>query len=167
MANLKTTGMALATIGLPDWAIALLLVLFAVPASEGALGFFNTVVLQFLQPTRLVGYEFKEGVPAEARTLVVVPTLIGSRDDVEDAVRKLEVHHLANMTGEVHFALLSDWLDSKVEQDTADDEILAFAQSEIALRQRRKHRLHRGDLAHVMSQPEDLADQSFGQLRAR
>lgn len=124
-------GGALSAIGLPGWAVALLLVLFAVPASEGALAFFNTVVLQFLRPTRLVGYEFKEGVPAEARTLVVVPTLIGSRDDVEDAIRMLEVHHLANATGEVHFALLSDWPDSSVEQDTADEEILAFAQGEI------------------------------------
>ena len=105
--------------------------LFAVPASEGALAFFNTLVLLFLKPTRLVGYEFKEGVPAEARTLVVVPTLIGSRDDVEETVRKLEVHHLANATGEVHFALLSDWPDSNVEESTADGEILAFAQAEI------------------------------------
>jgi cyclic beta-1,2-glucan synthetase len=124
-------GSALHAIGLPAWAIGLLLVLFAVPASEGALGFFTTVVMQFLKPTRLIGYEFREGVPAAARTLVVVPTLIGSRDDVEDAVRMLEVHHLSNMKGEVHFALLSDWPDSKEEQDTADEEILAFAQAEI------------------------------------
>ena len=125
-------GSALETIGLSGGAIALLLVLFAVPASEGALAFFNTVVLLFLKPTRLVGYEFKEGVPAEARTLVVVPTLIGSRDDVEETVRKLEVHHLANAMGEVHFALLSDWPDSDVEESDADEEILAFARSEIA-----------------------------------
>ncbi len=124
-------GSALETIGLPGPAIALLLVLFAVPASEGALAFFNTVVLLFLKPTRLVGYEFKQGVPAEARTLVVVPTLIGSRDDVEETVRKLEVHHLANMTGELHFALLSDWPDSDVEQSAADEEILDFARAEI------------------------------------
>jgi cyclic beta-1,2-glucan synthetase len=124
-------GAALQAIGLPGPAIALLLMLFAVPASEGALGFFNTVVLLFLTPTRLVGYEFKGGVPAEARTLVVVPTLIGSRDDVEESVRKLEVHHLANMKGEVHFALLSDWPDSNVEESTADEEILAFARAEI------------------------------------
>jgi cyclic beta-1,2-glucan synthetase len=124
-------GQALDAIGLPGWAVTLLLVLFAVPASEGALAFFNTVVLLFLKPTRLVGYEFKEGVPAEARTLVVVPTLIGSRDDVEETVRKLEVHHLANATGEVHFAVLSDWPDSNVEESTADSEILAFAQAEI------------------------------------
>ena len=78
-----------------------MLVLFAVPASEGALGLFNTVVLLLLKPTRLVGYEFKDGVPAEARTLVVVPSLIGSRDDVEESVRNLEVHYLANMSGDI------------------------------------------------------------------
>ena len=109
-------GGALKAIGLPDAATALLLVLFSVPASEGALGFFNTLVLLFLKPTRLIGYEFKEGVPDDARTLVVVPSLIGSRDEVEETVRKLEVHHLANMHGELYFALLSDWPDSDSEQ---------------------------------------------------
>ena len=126
------TGAALKAIGLPDAAVALLLVLFSVPASEGALGFFNTIVLLFLKPTRLVGYEFKEGIPAEARTLVVVPSLIGSRDEVEETVRKLEVHHLANMHGDLHFALLSDWPDSNVELSVEDDELLNFARAEVA-----------------------------------
>ena len=125
-------GAALKALGLPDAAVALLLVLFAVPASEGTLGFFNTIVLMFLKPTRLVGYEFKEGVPAEARTLVVVPALIGSRDEVDETLRRLEVHHLANHKGEVSFALLSDWPDSPSEQRLEDDEILAFARSEVA-----------------------------------
>ena len=40
-----------------------MLALFAVPASEGALAFFNTVVSLFLKPTRLVGYDYKHGVP--------------------------------------------------------------------------------------------------------
>ncbi|WP_442578108.1 GH36-type glycosyl hydrolase domain-containing protein [Mesorhizobium sp. ASY16-5R] len=130
---LAASGMALAGIGLPGWAITLMLVLFAVPASEGAMSFFNTVVLLFLEPTRLPGYEFKEGIPPHARTLVVVPSLINSRDDVEEAVRTLEVHHLANMKGALHFALLSDWPDSDTEQSTADLEILDHAREEIAL----------------------------------
>ncbi|MDQ6435009.1 glucoamylase family protein [Mesorhizobium sp. LHD-90] len=129
---LIASGMALAGIGLPGWAIALMLVPFAVPASEGAMSFFNTVVLLFLKPTRLPGYEFKGGIPPAARTLVVVPSLINSRDDVEEAVRTLEVHHLANMKGALHFALLSDWPDSDTEQSTADLEILEHARAEIA-----------------------------------
>lgn len=126
------SGNALATLGLSLPAITLMLVLFAVPASEGALAFFNTLVLLFLKPTRLVGYEYKDGVPAEARTLVVVPSLIGSRDDVEESIRNIEVHHLANASGELYFALLSDWPDSKAEIDATDNEILQFAREQIA-----------------------------------
>lgn len=129
---LVVSGNALANLGLSVPSIVLMLALFAVPASEGALAFFNTVVSLFLKPTRLVGYDFRHGVPPEARTLVVVPSLIGSRDDVEENIRNIEVHHLANTAGEVYFALLSDWPDSKTEIDTADVEILEFARAEIA-----------------------------------
>jgi cyclic beta-1,2-glucan synthetase len=129
---LALTGSALAGLGLSAVSISLMLVLFAVPASEGALAFFNTIVLQFLKPTRLIGYEYKDGVPVEARTLVVVPSLIGSRDDVEENIRTLEIHHLANMSGELHFALLSDWPDSDTEQTPVDLEILQHARAQIA-----------------------------------
>ncbi len=127
-------GNALAALGLPSVTmpmIILLLVLFLVPASEGALAFFNTIVLKFLEPTRLIGYEFKDGVPVEARTLVVVPSLIGSRDDVDENVRNLEVHHLANMSGEIYFALLSDWPDSQAALSSDDREIYEYARIEI------------------------------------
>ena len=114
-----------------------MLALFAFPAMEGAVGLFNTLMLLFMTPTRLVGYEYKEGIPAEARTLVVVPALIGSRADVEELVHRLEVHHLANMRGELYYTLLSDWPDSRAEQTDADLELLAFARSEIAALNRR------------------------------
>ncbi|AZO08410.1 protein ndvB [Mesorhizobium sp. M3A.F.Ca.ET.080.04.2.1] len=129
---LVLSGNALAHLGLSAGSITLMLALFAVPASEGALAFFNTVVALFLRPTRLVGYDYKHGIPAEARTLVVVPSLIGSRDDVEENIRNIEVHHLANTAEEIHFALLSDWPDSKAEIDAADIEILQYARDEIA-----------------------------------
>jgi cyclic beta-1,2-glucan synthetase len=123
---------ALSLAGVPVPAIVLLLALFSVPASEGALGFFNAVMLLFLEPSRLVGYDYSDGVPAERRTLVVVPTLIGSRDDVEESARNLEVHYLANMTGELHFAMLSDWPDSNQETSSHDRDILNFATAQIA-----------------------------------
>ncbi len=122
---------SLVAAGLSASAIILLLVLFSVPASEGALGFFNTIALQFLRPSRLVGYEFKNGVPEEARTLVVMPSLIGSRDDVDENTRNLEVHFLANMKGAITFALLTDWPDSSSEQSSIDLDLLAYARGEI------------------------------------
>ena len=123
---------ALTAAEVPGWGIGLLLVLFALPGLEGMLSIFNATVLLLLKPTSLIGYEFKDGVPREARTLVVVPTLISSRDEIEESVRNLEVHFLANMHGDLHFALLSDWPDSPVEESPADLELLEHAQACIA-----------------------------------
>ena len=129
---LWVTGAALAALGLSGVAIGVMLVLFAFPATEATLGFFYTAVLLFLKPTSLIGYEYKDGIPAQERTIVVIPVLIGSRDDIEENVRNLEVHYLGNSKGDVRFALLSDWPDSDLEQRPSDLQLLAFAREEIA-----------------------------------
>ncbi|TWH30752.1 MULTISPECIES: glucoamylase family protein [unclassified Aminobacter] len=129
---LAATAWALTSAGFSSGTTTLLVLLFALPASEAAMGLFNTIVSTFVKPTRLIGYEYKQGVPAEARTLVAVPTMFGSRDDVDEAVRDLEVHYLANMTGELHFAILSDWPDSDDEQSPADKALLEHAQNQMA-----------------------------------
>ncbi|MET0943628.1 MAG: glucoamylase family protein [Mesorhizobium sp.] len=134
---LWVTGTALTALGLSGAVIALMLALFAFPATEATLGFFNTAVLLFLKPTRLVGYEYKEGIPSDERTIVVIPALIGSRDDVEENVRNIEVHYLGNSKGDVRFALLSDWPDSDLEQQQSDLQLLDFAREEIAKLNRR------------------------------
>jgi len=117
---------------IPNGAWLVMLVLFALPASEGATGLFNTLVTFFVTPSRLVGYEFRDGIPEDARTLVAVPCLIAKRDHVDELVRNLEVHYLANPRGEIHFALVSDWTDSEAEETPADLEVLEYAKREIA-----------------------------------
>jgi hypothetical protein len=47
-----------------------MLLLFALPASEGAAGLFNTLVTFFVTPMRLVGYEFIKGIPQDARNFI-------------------------------------------------------------------------------------------------
>ncbi|SIQ69987.1 cyclic beta-1,2-glucan synthetase [Rhizobium sp. RU35A] len=130
---LAIVGGFLAHAGMSTPVILLFLLMFSLPASEGATGLFNTLVTYVVKPARLVGYEFKEGIPADARTLVVVPCLITNRDTVDELVRNLEVHYLANPHGEIYFALLSDWRDSSVEQTDADLEVLEYARREVAL----------------------------------
>ncbi|NKL04840.1 protein ndvB [Rhizobium leguminosarum bv. viciae] len=125
-------GKFMANAGMGAFEIALLLIMFSVPASEGATGLFNTLLSFFVTPARLVGYEFKEGIPEDGRTLLVVPCLISNRDSVDDHVRNLEVHYLANPRGEIYFAMLSDWPDSEVEETPADLEVLDYARREIA-----------------------------------
>lgn len=102
------------------------------PTMDTAFALFNTLIAWFVPPSRLIGYEYKEGIPAEARTLVAVPTMITSRDSIDEQVRNLEVHYLSNPQGAVHFALVTDWADSKYEQSQDDLDLLEYAQKSIA-----------------------------------
>ncbi|NGO65361.1 protein ndvB [Rhizobium daejeonense] len=129
---LALVGYFLAQAGLSTPLILILLAMFSLPASEGATGLFNTLVTLMVKPSRLTGYEFKTGIPADARTLVAVPCLIAKRDDIDELIRNLEVHYLTNPHGEIYFALLSDWRDSSVEETPADLEVLEYAKQEVA-----------------------------------
>ncbi len=132
IAAMTVIGSFMVSAGMGPIEIALLLILFSLPASDGASGLFNTVLSFFVTPARLVGYEFKQGIPEDARTLLVVPCLISNRDSVDEMVRNLEVHYFANPRGEIYFALLSDWPDSEVEETSADLEVLEYARREVA-----------------------------------
>jgi cyclic beta-1,2-glucan synthetase len=117
----------------PVGAIGVLLMLtgLALPALDAAGALHRAVIGAIMPPSSLPGYEFKSGVPIEARTLVAIPCLISNRDTVSGLVRNLEVHYLANPDRELYFALVTDWADHSAEEAADDRELLAFAQSEI------------------------------------
>ncbi|MBZ9653920.1 GH36-type glycosyl hydrolase domain-containing protein [Phyllobacterium lublinensis] len=117
--------------GLPADLTLVFTLLAVFPAMETANGFVNWIIPMFMPPTRLIGFEYKNGLPQEAKTLVAVPTLITSRDSVDEHIRNLEVHYLTNPRGEVYFALLTDWADSKVEQTDNDLDIFDYAREKI------------------------------------
>ncbi|TAK02465.1 MAG: glycosyl transferase [Chloroflexota bacterium] len=111
--------------------ILLIALLAVVPASDLALALVNRLVTDVLGPRSLPRFELAEGVPTGLRTLVVVPTLLTSREEVEEQVGRLEIHYLGNPEGDVRFALLSDWLDAQSETVDGDDELLSTAAAAI------------------------------------
>ena len=130
--TLALVGLAFALLvaaGVSTLPAALLALLAGLPASEAATGLFNTLAAALARPSRLVGFEYVDGVPASARTLVVVPCMLTSRDAIDDLVRNLEVHYLSNTRGELVYALASDWPDADHETSPADEELLEFARA--------------------------------------
>ena len=137
---------------------ALLFVLALFPASEAALAVAQVTAARLFPPRRLPAYDFTAGVPETARTLVVIPCLLTSRDETDDLLRNLELHYLANPLGAVDFALLSDWVDHTAETRPDDTLLLAHARDGIerlALRYaatgRRFYLLHR----HRIHNPQE------------
>jgi cyclic beta-1,2-glucan synthetase len=112
-------------------ALLVVAILAVVPASDLAIALVNRVVTAVLDPRSLPRLELTEGVPSALRTLIVVPTLLTSAEDVEAQVGRLEVHYLANPDGDLRFALLSDWLDAPTESVPGDEELLSTAAAAI------------------------------------
>ncbi|MGB8524782.1 MAG: hypothetical protein WCD43_17600, partial [Candidatus Acidiferrales bacterium] len=118
--------------GLPTGYLVLLGLLAAIPASDLALALINRAVTDLLGPRTLARFALKEGVPAELRTFVAVPTLLISENGIKEQAERLEVHYLANPDGDLRFALLSDWVDAPTESLPNDEDLLATAVDSIA-----------------------------------
>ncbi|WP_068874802.1 glucoamylase family protein, partial [Phenylobacterium sp. CCH9-H3] len=102
------------------------------PALELAVAVVNAVVTHSVRATFLPALELASGVPSEHRTLLVVPMMLTSPEAVREQVEGLEIHHLASVEGDVHFALLSDWTDADQETLPGDAELLALAADGVA-----------------------------------
>ena len=107
------------------------------PASELAVLLVQRVVAALVPPRRLPRLDFAEGIPESARTMVVVPVLLGSVEEVERLLAHLEVQALGNLDPRIHFALLSDFKDARTLTVAGDDEILAAAVAGIEALNRR------------------------------
>ncbi|HET8624273.1 MAG TPA: hypothetical protein VFM14_11965, partial [Gemmatimonadales bacterium] len=108
----------------------LVVALFALlPANDIAVNVMNQLVTAFLPPRVVPKLDLHQpgGIPPGFRTAVVVPTLFGSVEAVDEALENLEVQYLANREAHLHFAVLSDFTDAPSETLPGDAAILERA----------------------------------------
>jgi len=114
--------------GFPFVAAILLLLL---PCSEAAIETINQLVRFLLSPRTIPRLDFQNGIPKECATVVAVPALLVSRDQVEHLVRALEIRYLGNEDENLYFALLTDPPDSATAFDEKD-ELAALCSARVA-----------------------------------
>ena len=122
-------GIALAYAYAQGWrgpGLLLLAVLTIVPASELTIQILQRIISAFIPPRRLPRLELTR-IPSNARTVVIVPTMLGSVEGVHDLIAHLEVQALGNVDPQIHFAILSDFRDAATETMPHDAEILEAA----------------------------------------
>ena len=110
------------------WVVGILAV---IAFSELGVVLVNWLATILVYPRALPRLDFSTGIPSDARTLVVVPTMIGDIDGVDALVDALEVRFLANRDDNLCFALLTDFLDADEETLATDAEVLAEARRSI------------------------------------
>jgi cyclic beta-1,2-glucan synthetase len=82
----------------------------------------NWLAMLFVHPRPLPRMDFSHGIPAAHKTMVVVPTMLGDAQTVQDLLERIEIHYAANRDPHLHFALLTDFKDAPQEDMPSDAE---------------------------------------------
>ncbi|HUG21622.1 GH36-type glycosyl hydrolase domain-containing protein [Piscinibacter sp.] len=133
----------LATIPSGWWMLAVAAVVL-LAASQLAVSLVNWASTVLVSPRPLPRMDFSFGIPPSSRTMVVVPTMLGSEQAIDDLAEQLEVRFLANRDAQLHFALLTDFQDAPEERRDDDDALLRHARDRIEALNRKHNPPHTG-----------------------
>jgi cyclic beta-1,2-glucan synthetase len=113
------------------WALGVVALLLGFPASDVAIAVVQRLCARWAPPRRLPRLDFTAEIPDQARTMVVIPTLLTSVPGVTELIEHVEVLALGNLDPRIHFAILSDFADAPAREMPGDAEIVAAARAGI------------------------------------
>ena len=136
--------------GMNKWMIVAVAVLCVLSVSQLAFSIINWVATLLARPCLLPKMDFSKGIPPEYKTMVVIPTIISSKQDVEELMEDMEVRFLANKNENLHFALLTDFKDATEEVLPEDEEIVNLAEENVIALNRKYGRVNSKDRKSVV-----------------
>lgn len=111
-----------------SWSFTVFLSLLAlIPASEVGLQIVSLLLTKILKPFVMPKFFFEQGIPAHLKTLVVVPSLLSSEEDIKNDISQLEIHYLANSDAPLRFGIFYDHTDAPEAHMPSDQERLDIA----------------------------------------
>ena len=107
-----------------SWILIISFIVFLIPASEIVIQIIQYILSKFVKPKMIPKIDFSNGIDKQNETIVVIPTILKSKEKVRELMNKLEVFYLANKSDNIYFALLGDCSESKNEEEKFDKEVV-------------------------------------------
>ncbi|WP_028400714.1 GH36-type glycosyl hydrolase domain-containing protein [Ectobacillus panaciterrae] len=104
-----------------------ILAALVLPVSEWVVTIVHKVICRCCRPTTLLRYDFSDKLPEDASTMVVMPIIWSSVEEVDDVINRLLVHYLANRQQNIYFGVLADFSDASTETQSDDRKIVTHA----------------------------------------
>ena len=104
---------------------SILFFLFSIiPISEIIIKVIQYILSKIVKPKLIPKIDFTDGITKENITMIIMPTILKSKKNVEEQFEKLEVYYLANKSDNLYFTLLGDCSTSSKEIEEYDDEVI-------------------------------------------
>jgi cyclic beta-1,2-glucan synthetase len=114
------------TVGIRQWqlhSVIWCLLVFAC-MTQLATTLVNWVTMLTIKPHVLPRMDYSKGLPEAQRSIVAIPAMLSSNEEIDELVADLEVRFLANRISNLNFALLTDFRDAAGEQMPEDEGLL-------------------------------------------
>ena len=111
------------------WLLSAIAFTCLIGCSQLSLSLVNWVSTLLIRPMILPRMDFSDGIPETASTLVVIPSLFNTVNELEDLVENLEVRYLANRGRNLHYGLLTDFKDARLEITPEEEDLLSRARN--------------------------------------
>lgn len=98
-------------------------ILLLIPISEIVIQTIQYILGKVVKPRLIPKMELKNGISKENATFVVIPTIIKSKEKVQELFEKMEVFYLANKSPNLYFAVLGDCSESNMQEEKFDKEV--------------------------------------------
>ncbi len=122
--HLMALGVALLATGAEPVIVVAGLVLALVPAATVAVSLVNRLVTRVVPVRVLPKMDFREGLPVDCRTMIVVHAVLSPEDDISPLLSRFEIHGLASADANLHLALLVTLADAPEESMPGDVDLL-------------------------------------------
>ena len=99
-------------------------ILLIIPISEFVNQSIQYILGKTVKPKLIPKMDFYNGITPENATFVVIPTIIKTKEKVQELFRKLEVFYLANKSENLYFAVLGDCSESDFQEEKFDKEVI-------------------------------------------
>lgn len=116
---------------IPVWQLCLLAIPLIISISALVTPFINQLVTLLLPPRGLPRLDFSKGIPLQHRTMVIVPTLLATTQDIDALIEAMQIRYLGNRDANLFFALLSDFHDAASQTLPDDAALIRYAASAV------------------------------------
>ncbi len=86
----------------------------------------NLLITRFVPVQKMPALDYLKEIPDHARTFVIMPVILSSKEQGIEYVERLHKYYLANRQNNLYFALLVDYSDAK-ERTLPEDEVIREA----------------------------------------
>ena len=112
--------------------VSILFLIFSyIPISHIVIKIIQYILSKIVKPKLIPKLDFTKGITKENATMVIMPTILKSKEHVKELLGNLEVYYLANKSENIYFTLLGDCKSSSKEIEEYDEEIVVAGKEKI------------------------------------